>query len=512
MSPPRRAFVAVVVATLAGQLCAVAYEIVVAGRFGTRREADVLAVALMVVTAVGNELVTWVSALFVPHYAEARAAGGVGAGANFFRGTLAVLLVGGGVLAIILVAGAPLLVDLLLPDVAARPEGTALLRLFSPLVLLMPLAVLLSGVLQSGGRFVTAGTRQFWWYGGALAAVLLLADRSGTAAVPIGMVVGLVVFSALLAVDIRIGIDLPRGGEPAGRRLRGLAGPLGPLALAAVANYVNVTLERGIAARLPDGSVAALTYAFRLLNFPVNLFFLNAAAMIFPALALHAAQGEMAAFESLTRRTLRLVFVFTVPLAGLSMALGEPVIQLLLERGAFTAESTRLTATALAWYAPALVGIAGGQMVMSRVYLALHEVRRMVAIHIAAIGVNMVLMVGLTAVLGFRGLPLAASVTALTLFGLLLAGLGHRLPGLGVGAVLASAVRALAAGSIAVLCAWATHRAGGGGVGALLLASAAGLLGYGVALFLIGRDDARLALGLVVPRWIVRATNSGRVR
>jgi hypothetical protein len=51
-----------------------------------------------------------------------------------------------------------------------------------------------------------------------------------------------------------------------------------------MANYVNVSVERGIAARLPEGSLAALTYAFRLLHFPVNLLLMNATLVLLPSL------------------------------------------------------------------------------------------------------------------------------------------------------------------------------------------------------------------------------------
>ena len=138
-----------------------------------------------------------------------------------------------------------------------------------------------------------AGLRQLCWYGVTLIALLALGARIGANAIPLGMVAGLAIYCAVLVTGTR-GVFAGVGGDD-GRPDPGLEPPAGlvllPLVLASAANYVNIGVERGIAARLPEGSLAALTYAFRLLHFPVNLLVLmNATSILFPALAEHAAQ------------------------------------------------------------------------------------------------------------------------------------------------------------------------------------------------------------------------------
>ena len=498
MSAFRRAFSAVVAVTLVGQLCAVIYEVVVAGRFGTRLEGDALALALTLALGVANEVVTWVSTLFIPHYVEARSKGPAGA-ARFFRATAALLAAGSGALAALLVVGAPGLVTLLAPG-AARELGTELVRFFAPLLVLLPLSTLLAGTLQAHGRFVVAALRHLCWYGVALLSVVTLGRRMGPSAVAIGMVGGLLLFCSILALAIAARGGAPSGGEAAALRLRRAAWSLLPLVLASVSNYVNIAVERGIAARLPEGSLAALTYAFRLLNFPVNLLLLNATTMLFPSLAVHAASGDIRELEALVRRALRLSIVFTVPLAALAIALAEPGIRLLLQRGAFTADSTQLTASALIYYAPAVVGMAGVQ-VLSRAYQALHEVRRLVWTGISVIGLNVALMLGLTAVFGFRGLPVATSINWTVLLAVMLVAIRKRLPGLRPLAIAESAGRAAVAGGVGVGAAWLALAAiDGGPLPGLLAGGLMGIGAYAVVLFWLAREDAKLAAEFVTPR------------
>lgn len=198
-------------------------------------------------------------------------------------------------------------------------------------------------------------------------------------------------------------------------------------------------------------------------------------------------------------RAVRLTLVFTVPVAGLSIALAGPAIRVLLERGAFTKESTRLTALALACYAPGLVGI-GGALLLLRAYQALQELGRMVWIGIGVVALNLALMPALTALIGFRGLPIAVSASTIALFVVMLLAIRHRLPDLGFWAVLGSAFRILVAGMVAAVCSWLARELGRGvAVSDLAAGAIVGVSTYAILLSWLSRKDAEAALGFVAP-------------
>jgi putative peptidoglycan lipid II flippase len=500
MTSRRRAFAGVVALTLAGQLVAVLYEISLADRFGTGMDADALALTFTIVVAVANEIAAWISTLFIPHFVETGARRGESAAALFLRRSLVAVALGTGVLALLLVVLAPWLVGVLASDALVRARGVHLTRLFAPLVALVPLSVLLAGAQQAHGRFAAASLRQLCWYGVALTALVALGARLGASAVPLGMGVGLALYCAILAVGVRpLLAEGVEGRREVASQARRLGAALLPLAAASAANYINVGVERGIAARLPEGSLAALTYAFRLLHFPVNLLVLNATSMLFPSLAAHAARAETPEFAALLLRALRLTVIFTAPLAALSLALAGPAIQVLLERGAFSADSTRLTATALMFYAPGVVGIAGTQ-VLARAYQALHEVRRLVLIGIAVIALNIALMLGLTHALGFPGLPMAMSISPTVLFLAMLHGLRGRLRCLDARRFAASASRAVVAAAVAAAGAHVLAATADVAALAVVLGAGGGIALYALVLAGLSRDDAVLALALVSPR------------
>jgi putative peptidoglycan lipid II flippase len=496
----RATFLAVVVVTLAGQLVALAFEIAAAARFGTGREADALAFALTLIVTLTAEVVGWVSTLFVPLYIDARATSPAG-GAALLRRVLAALVVVTGAGALLLALGAPVVVSALAPALGAR--GVVVLRAFAPLLFLIPLAGLFAATLQAHGRFVAPSLRQLAWYGGALAGVLLFASALGAVAVPLGMVAGTLLFAGGLAVGA-LRVARAADGESHGPTLTRLGTLLVPLALLSACATLNVAVERALAARLPEGSLAALTYAYRLLHFPLALFVVNATAMLLPTLAGHAVRGDGEALEALTRRALRVTIIFAVPLATLSIALAEPLTHVLLERGAFTAASTAATATAIAWYAPSVVAMAVVQ-ILFRTYQALHALWRLAWTVGAGIAVNVVLMPALTALLGFRGLPLAASLSGFVLVALMLAGLRAQVPGLRDALVARSTLAVVGAGIAGAVAAWvAPGLAGDRATPGLVAGVVAGIAVYAGALAALAPAEARAALALVAPPWASR--------
>jgi putative peptidoglycan lipid II flippase len=487
----RATYLAVLAVTLIGQLTALGFEMAAAARFGTGPAADALAFGLVVLVALTGEVSGWVSTLAVPLYVEARAASPAAAAA-FLRRMLASLIVVTGGAVLVLVAGAPALVGILAPALGA--DGTTLLRAFTPLIVLAPLATLFGAALQANDRFVGASARQLAWYGGGLLAVVLMAPAVGPLAVPLGILAGMALFTVGLGVGARRLVRAPGSGGPSLRRAAAL---LTPLVVLSAFSATNVAVERALAARLPEGGLAALTYAYRLLHFPLALFVVNAGAMLLPALSAHAAGGRDAAAGALTGRAIRVTLVCVVPLAALAMALAQPLTSVVLERGAFTASSTATTATAIAWYAPGLIALAIVQL-LYRAYQARQALWALAWRAGAATAISVVLMTVGATWLGVRGVPLGLSLAGFVGAGLMLHGLAKDgialLPGSRTMAALAIAgVAAFAAASL-TRSAFSEPAAL-----ALLAGGTAGLAAYAALLFAVAPSEVRALFAVLVP-------------
>ena len=437
-----RPFAALVALTLLGQFMLLAYEIALTRRFGTTADADVLALTFIIAFALANEVAGWIGVLLIPHYLRIGAREGWGAVGGVLSAVfLATMLATGGV-AICTIAVAPGLAFLAI----GRAGAAGLLRLFSPLIVLLPAAAVLANALQARERFALAALRPLMWYGAAFIAVLFASDAVGPAAIPLGMTVGLTLYIFALWVATRH--FMRRTTAAAWSQVRSLMPVLVPLVAMSVANYLQVLVERGLAGHLATGSLAALTYAFRLVNAPITLLVLTAATILFPVMSAQAVREGPSGMGELAGRALRISVVLTVPGAGLLMAYAEPVVRVIFERGAFTPESSRLTGLALFYYAPALVGLTALQLLI-RAYWALRAIGGLARIQIGAAVFGVVAMVVLTSAIGFRGLPIAVSLTSLVHSAALLLGLRREIPGFVLGPFLALTGRVCTAATVA---------------------------------------------------------------
>jgi putative peptidoglycan lipid II flippase len=163
----------------------------------------------------------------------------------------------------------------------------------------------------------------------------------------------------------------------------------------------------------------------------------------FPTLADQAARDDEAMPNTLAR-ALRLILYLSLPAGAGLVLLAKPIVVVLLQRGAFDAASTDLTAQALTYYAIALFAHSGIE-ILSRGFYALGDTRTPVGIAVGAMLVNLALTAALIGPLEVRGLALALSLATTLEFVALLVVLARRLPGFADEGLAASIVRMLVA-------------------------------------------------------------------
>src|SRR6185436_20094056 len=89
---------------------------------------------------------------------------------------------------------------------------------------------------------------------------------------------------------------------------------------------------------------------------PIGILSVSIATAAIPELARHAAKAELSKMTSTLSWGLRLMLMLSVPATVGLMVLAHPIVELIYQRGAFTAESTLQVASALMFYAPGIVG------------------------------------------------------------------------------------------------------------------------------------------------------------
>jgi putative peptidoglycan lipid II flippase len=137
--------------------------------------------------------------------------------------------------------------------------------------------------------------------------------------------------------------------------------------------------------------------------------------------------------------------------------LAEPIVRVIFEHGSFTVTDTANTASALRFYAAGLLGYSVVRIV-SPTFYALGQSRTPVMVSMASVVVNVVLNLALVRVLGYRGLALGTSITALLNAMAQLWLLRQRLSGINGRVIAVSFVRVLLASLVMALVAWGADR------------------------------------------------------
>jgi putative peptidoglycan lipid II flippase len=210
---------------------------------------------------------------------------------------------------------------------------------------------------------------------------------------------------------------------------------------------------------------------------------------------------------------LRLILMLSVPATLGLIVLAEPIVRLIFERGQFDAESTALTAGALAFYAPGIIGYSIVKIASPSFY-ALQDSRTPMAISVIAIAVNLGLNLWLHTVMGFRGLALGSAIAANVNAVLLLWLLSRRIEGIDFGRVAVSLGKILVASLLMAAAARWTEAALAGWLpapwlGGTLLpraisvfgAMAAGIGVLALAAWALRIEEFRLALARVTARF-----------
>jgi len=381
-------------------------------------------------------------------------------------------------------------------DSALLSETTRLMRLIMPALLFLGLAGAATGLLYAEKRFVYPAFGASVFNAGIVLTALFLGNRVGIASLSLGVLLGSV---------LQLGIQLPglRGlrfsfslnlGYPGLRRMGSL---YLPVALGLIVSQVGIAIDRNLASRTGEQSIAWMQNATTLIQFPLGLVAVAVSTAVLPSLSRLASSADMARFRRTLGMGLRVVMLLIMPATAGLLVLATPVIALIFEHGAFEPYDTVRTAQALRLYLIGLPFAAVDQLLIFAFY-ARKDTRTPVLVGV--LGVLTYLIVALTLItpLGMLGLVVANSVQ-LSVHALAMLYLSHRyfdgLRGQRLGATAVKVIVASAVTGVAVLlgtpwlAGWADLFATWGELLIVLAGGLLGLLIYGVMAWMLRVED-----------------------
>ena len=349
-----------------------------------------------------------------------------------------------------------------------------LLRVVFPYMLLVCLAAVFMGMLNSRGYFFIPAMGATLLNVVMIATVLLVAPRWGE---DLGEQIFALAFGVLVAGVAQAGFQLPYLYREGYRlrwvtpwrndSVREVVRKMIPATIGVAAFQFNIIITQTLAFWIERADhtggtliVASFEYAVRLMELPQGVFGVSLATFLLPTLAGLAADKQFPEFRDNLRRGMGYLFFVNAIAAAMLMVLAEPMVRLLFQHGAFTADSTRRASFALMCLAPSLLTYSAVN-VMARAFYALGDTKVPMQISAVCLCLNIVVLLPLIFMfpkgLEAGALGVANALSSLLNVGLLSYALKRKMPKWEIQSLLRPVAGMLLAAVVAGGVAWFLH-------------------------------------------------------
>ena len=325
------------------------------------------------------------------------------------------------ILVVISIAGvifSPAIVTVMAPGFRATPDKYALTvlltRIMFPYIFFISLVALCMGILNSLRHFATPALSPVILNLCMIGAALFLRDyfAEPILALAVGVMIGgLLQLAVQLPVLFKLGVVLRPDFHFGHTGVRRIGALMLPAAFGAAVYQINIFISTLLASFLPEGSVSFLYYADRIVELPLGIFGIAIGTAALPSFSDQVARGHYEEMKKTISFSLRLMLFITIPAMIGIIALREPIISVLFQRGQFDPRSSVLTAQALFWYTVGLWAFSTIRVVVAAFY-ALQDTKTPVRIAVVALIVNTVCSVALMFPMKHSGLAFATSIAS----------------------------------------------------------------------------------------------------
>ncbi len=386
------------------------------------------------------------SSAFIPVLTEVNLKEGPKETIRIARLTLTLILVVVGSFTVAGIVFSPCIVKIIAPGFQdpGKIDTTVLLtRIMFPFLLFVSLAAFAMGALNVKGVYFVPALASAWFNITIIITIIVVVYffHNPLIAAAIGVTIGgFMQFATQVPSYLRQGYSLRPLTGFNNPHIRKMGMLIVPVMFGQAVGQLNIFISTLLASYLQEGSITYLYYSMRLIQFPIGIFGVAMAMAVLPTLSRHAASGDISSLRSDLSYGLRLLFYLAIPsMAGL-IALREPIISMLFQRGQFTYADTVQTAFSLVFYCIGIWSMVGNKVMVSAFY-SLKDTATPVKIAALALLLNVGLSLVLMGPLRHGGLALANSLSSWVNFLILFYILRRRLRGVEGRAIVRSSVK-----------------------------------------------------------------------
>ena len=372
---PRQAAI-VTLLSVAGQLVGLVTQVVIAGIFGARADMDAFLAASTLPQYVVTVLLGSLSAVFVPIFLEYRSSEKPAEAWRLASSIVTLTAVLLGLLGLAGLLAAEPLLKLTTPGLSAHSLAVAVrvARVTWPTIAATGVVGLVTGICHANSRFTWPTLVPVLGAILNLVLVVALAPIWGVVGVAIAGTVSVFVQVVFFLRDVSGRDQLTLSFDWRHPGIRRVASLLLPLVLSALLVRYTPIVDRYVASGMPEGAIAHLGYAFRLVAFLAMFLSSGIAAVVFPRMALDMVSRDLEGVRRTISLAMRVMWLGVAPIVSTGIVVGHAFIAVLLERGAFRPADTAEVAVLWQVYLLSLAGACLGN-VTGRAFYAMKATR-----------------------------------------------------------------------------------------------------------------------------------------
>lgn len=213
---------------------------------------------------------------------------------------------------------------------------------------------------------------------------------------------------------------------------------------------INNIVDKIIASFLESGAVSALSYSSSLNRFVTGVFITTLSTVIYPSLTASYANNNIRKFNSELLNSLSLLPIVILPISIITTIYATDIVLIVYERGSFDINATKLTSSALTFYAGMYV-FSSIQEVIIRAFYALKDTKTPMVNAAIAVVANSIISIIFSKIIGIGGIALGTTISTALASVILWFSLKRKLPDLKLSSLYPTILKVLSSAVIMII-------------------------------------------------------------
>jgi murein biosynthesis integral membrane protein MurJ len=413
-NPIIKSSIAIGVITMAVKMLGYVEKVILAYFFGTGYEVDVYSVIVTIVFSIFVFFREVIEPGFLNSFLKARNSRDDDGAWRLFNTFIRYIFLITVTLSVLVYIRPSAVIDAFAPGFEGerRELAVTLIQLGFPACIFLALSALTNITLNSLKRFALPASGELVLKVCVILCLFFLYKTWGIKAAIVGLLIGaaLKLCTHLLALHRQVSFRAAPGHADYLRNAWSLSWPL---LIGVLFSQASKLVDNAFASSQQEGAISALSYASKLVEFPVLVFPYILSVVVFPYLAELSIQKEKAKLARLLAQSLSWITLIFLPLSVFYFVYCHQIVDLVFKRGAFDEYSVILTSDPLRLYSAGMVFFAI-ETVLVIFYFANANTKLPILVGIICVVENILLTYLFIHLIGYTGIALAAVISKAT--------------------------------------------------------------------------------------------------